>query len=529
MSITSICHAHMSGGKIALPGTSGQDPMEVSAILKDQEHDAGVPATGLARWMPSVLREHSKAIKEPSGDRIHDLRTALRRCLTIEDVLSEFDPHPGWKKMKRAAKKLMKGIGPLRDSEVLLGWLEKFERPNRNIGQILKNSLQLECEAAQAEASAALRNFDLQKWASWQELLLERGAALQPETLPAQYVTLERWDEAYKRHRFALRSRSKIGYHRARASLKSFRYTVESFLPRLKVKWDDDLKQLQDLLGEVHDLDTLWGKIVALKSAGDRAARMEWKATIEIERKKRLAQYASKTTGKNSVWRTWRAALPEGQKLEEAAVTKLSIWSSFRTPDFARARRVAARSVELYDLLAAHGFTVGLPTERGRFIVQSAALLQDVGRVRSDKGHHKESYRLIREQPLPIGWKPAELQLLALVARYHRKALPQPKHKEFTSLPSPFRQATLLLAGILRLANCYEQAPKEIRKLELEVTLEGLLIRAYGFDGEEPLLSKLATAKHLLEIACRRPIVTLPGASGAALRTTTAKAKTAAA
>ena len=503
--------------------------MKTRAELKNADQNNTALKTGLGYWMPRVLRERARASENPSGEPIHDLRTALRRCLTIESAMSEFDPHPAWEKMKRAAKKLMKGIGALRDSEVLLDWLGKFESADRKVGQALEGLLHFEYDSAKSEAREALESFNEGKWTSLQKILLERAAPVDAETLCAQYVGLERWDEAHKRHRFAMQSRSKISYHRARVSLKNLRYALENFLPSLHAKWHDDLKQLQDLLGEVHDLDVLWAKIVALRPAQERAAQMEWKASIENERKRRLAQYRAKTTGKNSIWQTWRAALPQGQALEEAALAKLSVWSSYRTPEFARAQRVAALSMELYDLLAAHGFTVGLPTERARSIVQAAALLEDVGRMRSDKGHHKESYRLIRKLPLPLGWKPSELQLLALVTRYHRKALPQLKHKEFSSLSSPFRQATLLLAGILRLAICYEQSSTQIRRLDLEVTLDGLLIRAYGFDGEEPLLSRLATAKHLLEIACRRPIITLPGVAGTPLRTSGAKAKIAAA
>ena len=44
-------------------------------------------------------------------------------------------------------------------------------------------------------------------------------------------------------------------YHRLRIAIKRFRYIVENFLPLQHAAWSDDLKQVQDLLGEVHDLD----------------------------------------------------------------------------------------------------------------------------------------------------------------------------------------------------------------------------------------------------------------------------------
>ncbi|HKF53155.1 MAG TPA: CHAD domain-containing protein [Candidatus Acidoferrales bacterium] len=481
------------------------------------------PDTGLGHWAPRVIKERKKAAKELTPENVHDLRTALRRCLSIEDALSRFDPHPDWKKLKRAAKKLLKSLGGLRDSDVLLEWLDKLEIAKDSTGLALRNSIAAKRDIFKQEAIDGLNSFDQQKWKSWAEQLTPRADSFSPDGAELRYVALEQWHEAYERHRFAMRSRSKVAYHRTRVALKKLRYTAENFLPVLQAKWDGEPKELQNLLGEVHDLDVLWGKLVALKPAIDREAKSSWKSAINSERKKRLKQYVSKTSGKKSLWAAWRELLPSGADLERAAVAELAAWSRFRTPEFIRQRRVAALAADLFDSLDARGFTVGLPTERARYIVQGAALLEDSGRIDGDKSHHKNSYRLIRKLPLPLGWKPAELQLMAVVARYHRKALPQAKHKEFSVLPSPLQQATLLLAGILRLANAFEQAPNLIRKLHVDVTLEGLMIRAYGFDGEEPFLSKLATAKHLLEIACRRAIVITPGAAGAPLRVVEAK------
>lgn len=476
------------------------------------------PDAGLGHWAPRVLKERKKACRELSPDTVHDLRTALRRCLSIADALSRFDVDPDWEKLKRAAKKLLKNLGALRDCDVLLEWLEELEIARDKTGSMLRPSIEGARENFMADAAAAVGNFDQQKWKSWTGQLIPRAASLAPDGLELRYVALDQWQEAYERHRFAMRSRSKVAYHRTRVALKKLRYTVENFLPALKEQWGDEPKELQNLLGEVHDLDVLWSKLVALKPSADQESKAAWKSAINAERKKRLKQYVARTSGKNSLWQKWRDALPSGEELEKAALAQLAAWSRFRTPEFVRQQRVAALAADLFDALGACGFTVGLPTARARYILRAAALLEDSGRLEGDKRHHKSSYRLIRKLPLPLGWKPAELPLMAVVARYHRKALPQAKHKEFSQLPSPFQQATLLLAGILRLANVFEQAPNLIRKIHADVTLEGLMIRAYGFDGEEPFLSKVAVAKHLLEIACRRPIVITPGAAGAPLR-----------
>ena len=67
----------------------------------------------------------------------------------------------------------------------------------------------------------------------------------------------------WRRHRSSARTRTPLARQwkrrgrspAARIALKRFRYLVESFLPEQKAAWSVDLKRLQSLLGEIHDLD----------------------------------------------------------------------------------------------------------------------------------------------------------------------------------------------------------------------------------------------------------------------------------
>lgn len=479
---------------------------------------AATPGDRLEHWAARVIKRQKRAAHELRAESVHDLRTALRRCLSIKDAIARFDPDPRWKKMNHTAKNLLRSLSGLRDSDVLIEWLKKLPIARGAKAATLRRSIEVEREDFKQQARIAIRAFDQEKWNGWAAALAPRADFLPADGPELRYVALEQWQRAYERHCFAMRSRSKLSYHRTRVALKKLRYTVENFLPGIQERWGDEAKQLQTLLGEVHDLDVLWSKFLELGRPISNEEKKAWQSAINSERSKRLKQYASKTSGKNSVFFSWRKSLPDGCDLEQAVLAELGAWARFRTPEFVHQQRVATLAAELFDALAERGFAIGLPTERARSIIQAAALVEDAGRINGEKGHHKESYRMIRKMRVPIGWKASELQLLAAVARYHRKALPQAKHKEFSGLPSAFQQAILLLAGILRLANAFEQAPNGIRKLNAEVTLEGLMVRAYGFDGEEPLLSRIATAKHLLEVACRSPIVVTPGAAGAPLR-----------
>jgi len=70
----------------------------------------------------------------------------------------------------------------------------------------------------------------------------------------------------------------------------------------------------------------------------------------------------------------------------------------------------------------------------------------------SHAAHHKHSYYLIRHGDL-LGYADPELEVMANLARYHRKSPPRKKHENFTNLPS--KQHRILvsqLSALMRLA-----------------------------------------------------------------------------
>jgi exopolyphosphatase/guanosine-5'-triphosphate,3'-diphosphate pyrophosphatase len=137
--------------------------------------------------------------------------------------------------------------------------------------------------------------------------------------------------------------------------------------------------------------------------------------------------------------------------------------------------QVALLTLELYDALQGwHGFP-----SRARELLESAALLHDIGwsQTPDGKGHHKQSARLIRE----YAWKnllPDEVELVAQIARYHRKAPPQPDHTEFHALKASAQKSVMILGGILRVADALDRThTSRIAGLEAEVTKETITVR----------------------------------------------------
>lgn len=123
---------------------------------------------------------------------------------------------------------------------------------------------------------------------------------------------------------------------------------------------------------------------------------------------------------------------------------------------FARKCHSGERHCEHVALLAGQLFDglrgpYGLPVE-GRDILVAAALLHDVGYLINHAKHHKHAYHLIQNAELQ-GWTAREVELIANVARYHRKAAPKQRHANFRRLERADRRQVRRLAAILRVAD----------------------------------------------------------------------------
>ena len=500
------------------------------------------PKLGLRAWMERVLVECDRAAAGFDADAVHDLRVALRRCRSLADGLMAIDPDSSWKDMKKAGKKLFQALGELRDMQVMQGWIEKLSDTNDSAGDRLSGDrlsgdpvaiklldhVHAREAACKQHAFKDLHQFDRKQWRQWTRTLPQRAARVRPGSVVYLHLALEKWTAAYDLHKNALRTRSQVSWHALRIGIKRFRYTVENFLPRQHALWGDDLKELQDLLGEVHDLDVLWATAVEVMAFPDMESQSRWREKLNVERTKRIERYREKMVGRQSLWRVWRAELPSGPQLRAAAISRLRVWAGYLDPDFSHSQRVAELALLLYDGLKNAGL---LTTDAGtpnpaplsldqnseydsRAVLQAAALMHDVGKAKGTENHQKDSYRMIRGLARPLGWSARELELAAVVARYHRGALPRPGGKTMQALALPDRPLAMELAGVLRLANALdlrhgrgggenESAPR------LEVSLQDgcVLVRAAGYSALDRSAEGVAAARHLLETVLRRPVL----------------------
>jgi len=120
--------------------------------------------------------------------------------------------------------------------------------------------------------------------------------------------------------------------------------------------------------------------------------------------------------------------------------------------DEGHARQVARLALSLFDQLGSlHGLG-----EADRRILHAAALLHDIGQFVSFQSHHKHSLYLIAHSEL-AGFNYAEMQLVANVARYHRKSEPASHQPFFAALDAVAQTRVRKLGAILRLADALDR------------------------------------------------------------------------
>jgi exopolyphosphatase/guanosine-5'-triphosphate,3'-diphosphate pyrophosphatase len=88
-------------------------------------------------------------------------------------------------------------------------------------------------------------------------------------------------------------------------------------------------------------------------------------------------------------------------------------------------------------------------------ILHAAAMLHDIGLFIAQPKHHKHSYYLIKSSGMN-SFNKLDLDLVANIARYHRKAHPSPKHLGFSQLSPANQDVVRKLSALLRIADAFD-------------------------------------------------------------------------
>ena len=197
--------------------------------------------------------------KDVTVDAVHDERTATRRLLSTLTVVEPVIGRKPVRALEKDLRKVLKALGPLRDVHVELDNTRQFGRGPR-VPQFRTHLQRQErsLRKGAARRAAKVRVGRIRKTIRAVETRLRRLD--QP---PRRRSLLERVDEAFDhavQARRALDPTDPMSLHRFRVAAKKFRYTIEALQPVLKgfePRALEQLRQLQDDLGALHDVDVL--------------------------------------------------------------------------------------------------------------------------------------------------------------------------------------------------------------------------------------------------------------------------------
>lgn len=146
--------------------------------------------------------------------------------------------------------------------------------------------------------------------------------------------------------------------------------------------------------------------------------------------------------------------------------------------DEGHCKQVATLALELFDDLAAlHGLPAAV-----RPYLEVAGLLHDVGNAVSYERHHKHTYYLVANADIP-GLSDRERELVARIARYHRRSAPEPTHSGMVGLSASEVRIVRKLSTLLRVADAldrsHHQPVRELKAIHRNGTVK-LSFRARG-------------------------------------------------
>lgn len=195
--------------------------------------------------------------------------------------------------------------------------------------------------------------------------------------------------------------------------------------------------------------------------------------------------------------------LPFQNNTENIRVSRLiEIGNKFEF-DESSAHHVRNLSKMIYDGLAEELGLMG----RDWLLLEAAAFLRDVGKHIAYSKHHKHSYYLIRHSEL-VGYSAKEVEIIANIARYHRKSPPKNSHMDYMTLDESDQAKVVKLAAVLRVAIALDRSHKgQIKSLKVEVKDDAVVIMAKSKGDIAMEIRDFELKKDLMDKLLKKPVV----------------------
>jgi len=463
---------------------------------------------GLSFWMDRVVKELEKVRSSREADAVHDLRVAIRRCRSVAAVMEEVDPDPAWPAMRKVPRKLFRKLGVLRDAQVMDEWVKKLAPETDPVRTHLQVSFESSEPNLRDNVLRVAAKFDLKSWKRLERTLRQRSRLVPIDSLAAECLALERFEKARELHAKALRTEKPKPWHSLRIGLKRFRYTAEGLLPEHYAVWSDDLKRLQDMLGEIHDLDVLTEAVNKSDFLETEDSLKLWQEIIGRERNQRIETYRQLTLGKTSLWNLWRSGLPTNGRVEAAALARLRATARAVDPHVRRTSQVSRVAVALFDAFKRANSATAFRDATLHRVLLAAARVHGLGDANAGKSPQKAARKFLLSLPVPPGWTNDDWELLTLAVRYYRGAEPRAKDRALSKLSPAQQDSVRVLAGVLRLARALRKCGVLTGAgLRAEKSTDAIVLSVPGLIDDIDTAARLAAGKHLLEDYLRTPLI----------------------
>ncbi len=246
-------------------GRAGDNPSAVTLCLESGT-DLGPGTATILRSQLKVFQANLEGVKRDwDAEFLHDFRVATRRVRSLLSQFKDVLPASGFKRLRKHLKWVGRVTGPMRDIDVYLSRMATYDQifpPDVLVGlKPLQEYLLHRREEEHALLVGALRSQRYGRLiAAWQESA--RTASRVCLGLSVETIAAARILEVYQR---ILAVGAEIGdrfepvrLHGLRIECKELRYLLEFFrslfAPQVLDRLIDELKGLQDVLGEINDL-----------------------------------------------------------------------------------------------------------------------------------------------------------------------------------------------------------------------------------------------------------------------------------
>jgi CHAD domain-containing protein len=230
-------------------------PTDFRTLILDSLHD---------RWK-TFRAELKRCQKKYSEDAVHDLRVATRRLISSLDLVGSIHPEADLRKARRALKRQLKMVGPLRDVQVQLLSIDKMLPSFPELQGFYDSLVKRERKLVQRLA-AEVKTVKAGKVEKAIRTVIEEVAVLldmperQREKRAEAISAVEIAFNHVVERKQAIDPTDSASIHRMRVAFKKFRYVVESLAPMLDRVTSKQLKAMntfQGSMGDIQDAEVL--------------------------------------------------------------------------------------------------------------------------------------------------------------------------------------------------------------------------------------------------------------------------------